>query len=136
MKTGIVIDISAWQGNISTEQFRQAKADLDLMGVIVQLWGGIPRGMGPNPFAEAQLYAAGSADLPVAGYIWVPPDVVIETDQLVATALSAAGDMAEHLEFVSPDIEDPYDRLLHPTNPVARLNNCLDNIVLAKNPIV
>ena len=129
LKVGIVIDVSAWQGDISVAQFQQAKADLDLKGVIVQLWGGIPGGLGPrmgaNEFAAKQLQNALGADLPVAGYAWVPPDNVVETNQLVAVVLEAAGPQLPHLRFIAPDIEG--SRLLHPTHPVARLGNFMDN---------
>ena len=119
-------DISAWQRRPPTEWFKALAADGHKLGVI-QLWGSVPgRGQGPNPDAQYQLTQTLAASMAIAGYIVIPPDTTVKTDQLIKSGLDTAGPYARDLKFVAADIES--DVLIHPASPGLRLSNALADI--------
>ncbi len=133
-------DISAWQGRPPTDWFKALAADGHKLGV-VQLWGSGPGGIrgtpsinGPNPNAQAQLVQIRDAGMAMAGYIVIPPDTTVKTDQLIAAGLNAAGPFARDLKFVAADIES--NRLIHPASPGQRLSNALADIRRAGIPAI
>ncbi len=127
-------DISAWQGRPPADWFKALAADGHKLGV-VQLWGSIPgRGQGPNPNAQYQLGQIGVAGMAMAGYIVIPPDTMVKTDQLIAAGLNAAGPLARDLKFVAADIES--NMLIHPASPGQRLSNALADIRRAGIPAI
>ena len=124
-------DISAWQGRPPAAWFKALAADGHKLGVI-QLWGSGPdnegrnRGNGPNPDAQYQLGQTRDAGMALSGYIVIPPDDTVKTDQLIAAGLNAAGGLARDLKFVAADIES--NQRIHPASPGQRLSNALADI--------
>jgi len=129
-------DISAWQGRPPTDWFKALAADGHKLGVI-QLWGSGPGtggGQGPNPDAQYQLAQIIAAGMAIAGYIVIPPDTTVKTDQLIKAGLGAAGPYARDLKFIAADIES--DVLIHPASPGLRLGNALADIRRAGIPAI
>jgi hypothetical protein len=62
----------------------------------------------------------------IAGYIVIPPDTTVKTDQLIKAGLDAAGPYARDLKFVAADVES--NQLIHPASPGLRLSNALVDI--------
>lgn len=121
------IDISGYQRRPPGGWFRRRYEDGHRV-FISQLWGGQPGGgLGPNEDAAYQLEQAAAAGFPIlGGYIYLPPDAVIETHELVRVAREAAAGMANLLSFVAIDVEA--DRPLHHTQPAARFLDCHSNV--------
>lgn len=112
-------DFSSYQGDWTRAKIKRLK-NMGFKGVIVQLWGGTPNGVGPNVFAEKALRYARDIGLSRAGYTWLPPDDEIETGSLAEATMNAAGKEGAFLDWFSIDIEG---KQLHPTDPVKRLDN-------------
>ncbi len=90
------VDVSAWQGALSQEFWHYLKGQ----GVglaIIQLYGGGPNGIGPNPHANKQLTEAQASGMDIAGYT-LPASKYAE-------ALAAAGDRRSDLLFCALDVE-------------------------------
>ncbi len=129
-------DISAWQGRPPAEWFRALAADGHKLGVI-QLWGSQPSAglsSGPNANAQYQITQTIAAGMLPAGYIVIPPDTTVKTDQLIKAGLAAAGPFARDLKFVAADIES--NRLIHPASPGLRLTHALADIRSAGIPAI
>lgn len=127
-------DISAWQGKPPTDWFKALAADGHKLGV-VQLWGSRPGGgQGPNLDAQYQLGRIGMYDMAIAGYIVIPPDATVKTDQLIKAGLGAAGSYARDLKFIAADIES--NVLIHPASPGLRLTKALADIRRAGIPAI
>ena len=128
-------DISAWQGRPPADWFKALAADGHKLGV-VQLWGSRPGEMtnGPNPDARYQLGQIRDAGMAMAGYIVIPSDTTVKTDQLIAAGIAAAGPFARDLKFIAADIES--NVLIHPASPGQRLNNALTDIRRAAIPAI
>ncbi len=132
-------DISAWQGRPPADWFKALAADGHKLGV-VQLWGSgftsFPGGSGqaPNPDARYQLGQIRDAGMAMAGYIVIPPDTTVKTDQLIGAGLAAAGPFARDLKFIAADIES--NKLIHPASPGQRLSNALADIRRAGIPAI
>ncbi len=128
----IALDASEWQGELSRLHFQYAY-NMGARLYIAQLFGSGPTGLGANDFADEQLGFAKDVGMALAGYIWVPPDNTTKTESLVKASLDAAGEFAPELSFVAPDLEGGR---LHPTNPVGRLMDVCQNLVLANKRIL
>ncbi|KKM65952.1 hypothetical protein LCGC14_1486050 [marine sediment metagenome] len=129
-------DISAWQGRPPADWFKALAADGHKLGV-VQLWGSGPgtgSGQGPNPDARYQLGQTVAAGMAIAGYIVIPPDTTVKTDQLIGAGQVAAGPFARDLKFIAADIES--NILIHPASPGQRLSNALADIRRAGIPAI
>ena len=129
-------DISAWQGRPPADWFKALAADGHKLGVI-QLWGSGPgtgSGQGPNPDAQYQLGQTGAAGMAIAGYIVIPPDTTVNTDQLIGAGIVAAGPFARDLKFIAADIES--NQVIHPASPGQRLSNALADIRRAGIPAI
>ena len=127
-------DISAWQGRPLADWFKALAADGHKLGVI-QLWGSGPSGpRSPNPDAQYQLGQTRDAGMAMAGYIVIPPDSTVKTDQLIKAGLGAAGPYARDLKFIAADIES--DVTIHPASPGLRLSNALADIRRANIPAI
>ncbi len=124
-------DISAWQRQPPPEWFKALAADGHKLGVI-QLWGSGPddegrnRGNAPNPAAAYQLRQTAQAGMAIAGYIVIPRDTTVKTNQLIAAGIKAAGVFARDLKFIAADIES--NEPIHPASPGQRLSNALADI--------
>ena len=127
-------DISAWQGRPPADWFKALAEDGHKLGVI-QLWGSGPSGpRSPNPDAQYQLGQTRDAGMAMAGYIVIPPDSTVKTDQLIKAGLGAAGPYARDLKFIAADIES--DVTIHPASPGLRLSNALADIRRANIPAI
>ena len=61
----------------------------------------------------------------VAIYLIVPSDTTTQTHSLIQAGRDAAGEEYQHIKFFALDIEG--DKLLHPTDPKARLSDAIHN---------
>ncbi len=90
------VDCSAYTGEVPGDAW-------DYLGsqgvglVIVQLYGGGPAGVGPNPYARQQLETALASGKRVAGYAWPPAAWAEGWDQVPSRM---------PLEFLSLDVEE------------------------------
>ena len=125
------LDVSEWGGPIKDEQWKQAY-DAGFRMAIVQAWGGGPIPGGANKYCAQQLAGARMAGMDVAIYLIVPSDTTTLTHSLIQAGKDAAGDEYQHIKFYALDIEG--DKLLHPTDPVARLLNTALNV--SDKPVV
>ncbi len=93
------VDISRWQeGTVSSAWWSRLHEQFDVGLAIIGAYTGSPTGFGPNASAERWLTDAHAAGLRVAAYS-LPAGKVLE-------ALSACGNMVDHLEFMALDVED------------------------------
>lgn len=120
------IDISGYQGRPAASWFDSIASKIEY--AIVQLWGGQPgyMGFGPNASAVHQLNHFRRTGNDVHGYIWLPPDDTVQTEELIKSARAAAGASADALQYIWLDIES--GQLLHPTAPMTRLLNAYRNV--------
>jgi LysM repeat protein len=70
----------------------------------------------------------------IAGYIVIPSDSTVKTDQLIKAGLGAAGPFARDLKFIAADIES--NQVIHPASPGLRLSNALADIRRAGIPAI
>jgi len=119
------LDVSEWGGEIKESQWKAAH-DAGFRLAIVQAWGGGPVLGGKNQYCAQQLAGARKAGMMTAIYIWIPPDDTTRTEFLIQAAKDAAGSEYQHIKFVAMDIEG--EKLLHPTDPKARLADAISHI--------
>ncbi len=62
----------------------------------------------------------------MAGYIVIPPDTTVKTEQLIGAGLGVVGPFARDLKFIAADIES--NHIIHPASPGLRLSNALGDI--------
>lgn len=120
------LDVSAWGGSIKDEQWRAAH-DAGFRLAVVQAWGALPGNRrGKNPYCTEQLVGARKAGMMTAIYFHLPSDVTTETHLFIPVVKEAAGSEYAHTKFVAVDIEG--EKLLHPTEPKARLADAISHI--------
>ena len=127
MSEGLIraIDVSEYGGEIKESQWKAAY-DAEYRMAIVQAWGGGAIPGGKNAYCARQLEGARRAGMMTAIYFHLPSDTTIKTELLIQAVKEAAGNEYEYVKFVAIDIEG--DKLLHPTDPVARLFNAISYI--------
>jgi hypothetical protein len=118
------LDVSEYSGSILGGQWGQAY-DAGIRMVIVQAWGGTPRGLGKNRLCWSQLETARKAGMMTAIYLVVPSDTTTLTHSLIQAGRDAAGSELQYIKFFALDIEG--DKPLHPTDAVARLRDAIVN---------